>query len=492
MMNLDMKTAEETPLLDGFKLYKRRWLILAVFSLVSMTNEVIWISLSSITSIVKVYYGVDSLAVNWLSIIFMLLFVFVLISSYTLDRHGLKFTIIIGSVLNGIGSCLRCAGANRDGFVFVFIGNTFAALAQSFLMFIPPRLAAVWFGEHERATASAIGVLMNLFGISVGFLMATMVPNSSDMDLVKSRMSTLLISQAVVCSCLVLLSVLVIEERPPTPPSQSQALVMKLADRKAMQEIFEGKLVWDSSEEDKLEYADNGGADELVYKKPAESTKGAQSFQNIPNFRQSLLLLAKNKSFHILAQAYSIYFGCLGAYNTVLNEMIIWKYPGKEKEIGYLGCAANLFGVIAMFFCGVWLDRTKIYKKLSSVIISLCLISILVFTLILRYDDNFITLFVSFCVFGFFSFPFMSAGLEYAADMAYPISEGTTTCVVMLIANIYAAVLSNVLGVAVRSAGAHTAGYLLAACYAVSLVLVLVNDPPLKRTEVEKNLRAYR
>ena len=39
-------------------LYPRRWLVLLIFSLITMTNEVIWISLSSVSSIIKDYYQV--------------------------------------------------------------------------------------------------------------------------------------------------------------------------------------------------------------------------------------------------------------------------------------------------------------------------------------------------------------------------------------------------------------------------------------------------
>eukprot|EP00794_Sanderia_malayensis_P009021 gene9021-9985_t len=506
-MNLNHEDSlnEETRLLDnGFILYKRRWLILAVFSLVSMTNEVIWISLSSITSIVKVYYHVDSIAVNWLAIIFMLLFIFVIGSSYILDRFGLRFTIIMGAALNATGSCLRCVGANRDGFALVFIGNTCAALAQSLIMFIPPGLAAAWFGAHERATASAIGVMMNLLGISVGFLMATIVPNSPDMEFVGKQMSILLVSQAVVCTLLLVLSVLFIEEKPPTAPSQSQALLLRLADKKTMQKIFEGKIQWTSNQEDNLKFTDDDDVDfdddddDKSSFKTTESSISQSTDVNIvnnatidriPSFRESILLLLKSKSFHLLCQSYSLGFGCLGGYNVVLNGMITWKYPGKEREIGYLGCAANLFGVVAMFFSGVWLDRSKTYRKLIAIAMALCVLFIVIFNLLLNYDDNFVILFFSFCVFGFFSFPFFSCGLEYAADIMYPISEGTTSCVIMFVGNIYAVIISNILAIVVRKGGANIIGYILAGFYAVSLALVLVNQPRLKRSQMEESAR---
>ena len=39
----------------------------------------------------------------------------------------------------------------------MFMGNVIGGIGQSFLLFVPPTLSAVWFGEKERATASSIG-----------------------------------------------------------------------------------------------------------------------------------------------------------------------------------------------------------------------------------------------------------------------------------------------------------------------------------------------
>lgn len=47
-------------------------------------------------------------------------------------------------------------------FVVVMIGQTSAALAQPFLLGSPTKLAAVWFGADERATANMIASLSEL------------------------------------------------------------------------------------------------------------------------------------------------------------------------------------------------------------------------------------------------------------------------------------------------------------------------------------------
>ncbi|XP_065066476.1 uncharacterized MFS-type transporter C09D4.1-like [Rhopilema esculentum] len=488
-----------------YKLYRRRWTVLALFSLISMTNEVIWISLSSITSIVQEYYRVDAIAVNWLSMIYMLLYVLVVISSYILDKYGLRFTIIVGALLNAMGSCLRAIGANRDGFPLAFLGNTSAALAQCFILFVPPRLAAVWFGDHERATASAIGVLMNMFGVALGFLMGgTMVPSSKNMDCdVKQGMHVLLLSQAIFCSILAFVSLVVIKNAPLTPPSRSQELVLRLKYQPCFNDLNTNGENAHLMETDRgLPDSDEKNEEQKQAIKQQEtlldhdttnlkidenkSENHCTTYTHVPAFGESILILGKDKSFHLICQAYGFYFGLFAAYNTILNQMVISRYPGKEKEIGYMGFAAVNCGLFAIFFSGVWLDRTRRYKSLSVAIFTACAVTMVIFTLLLKYHDNFIILFISFCAFGFFSYPYMSAGLEHVAEVTYPVPEGTTSGILLLVGNIYGIILTYIVGAAIDNGGGDLGGYLMAACYVIGTLLVLINSAPLKRSEADK------
>ncbi len=484
-----------SPLLEKatYTLYKRRWLILAVYSLISMANEVIWISLSSINNIVKVYYGVSSLAVNWLSMIYLAMFICVAFTSYILDNYGLRFTIIIGAALNGIRSCLRCIGSSRDGFIFVFLGSAFSALAQTFLLFIPPRLAAAWFGEHERATASAIGVLMTMSGVAVGFLMGTMVPNSQDMDnAVRIALSKMLITQAVVCSVLVILAVVFVQDAPPTPPSRSQELFRQIKEGSLLKKVLErGNTPFPRNDEQLKNYAtinaENGQTKEAQNSDAdvGDMTSKIRSLK-IPNLRESILILSKDISFHLLCQAYAIYYALICAYSTILNQMIITKHPGKEKEIGYLGFSANLLGVSGMFLNGIWLDKTKRFRTLSISVNIICALTILIFTLLLTYHDNFTILFISFCVFGLFSYPYMSAGLEHAAEITYPIPEGTTSGILLLSGSIYGIIIIYIFGAVLERKASGVVGYIMVALYFICTVLTTIGKAPLKRSEADK------
>jgi len=460
-------------------LYKRRWLVLAVFSLISMTNEVIWISLSSITSIVKEYYDVSYIAVNWLSMIYMLFYIFVILAAYVLEKQGLKYTIVIGATLNGLGSCLRLIGANRDGFVFTFLGNASAALVQCFILFVPPTLAATWFGEKERATASAIGVLMNMLGVAIGFLMGgTMVPASKDYNgVVRHGMFNTLVAQAVFCSFMVICCVILVKNSPETPPSMSQVLLLKRKQNSELRKQRKNKVEAEKMITEKVIFTASTNSTEF-------STHSSEDHHL--GFIQSLKILSRDVNFHLVAQSYGFYFGLFAAYNTVLNQMCTVHYPGKEEQIGLMGFTSVILGLFGIFLAGLWLDKTKRYKFISIGTFACCTISLFVFTILLVYGGSFVAVFISFCIFGFFSYPFMTVGLEHAAEVTYPISEGITSGILLLLGNMYGIILTFIVGAIIEKGRSDIAGYIMTLLYLIGLGTVVLMKGELKRLQADR------
>lgn len=53
------------------------------------------------------------------------------------------------------------ASASPDLFAVAFAGQTVVAISQVFILSVPARLAAVWFGQNEVSSACSIGVFGN-------------------------------------------------------------------------------------------------------------------------------------------------------------------------------------------------------------------------------------------------------------------------------------------------------------------------------------------
>jgi FLVCR family feline leukemia virus subgroup C receptor-related protein len=67
--------------------YKRRWLVLVLFVLYSMSNAMQWIQYSIIANVVIKYYGVASSWVDWTSMVYMIFYVVLIVpGSWALDK----------------------------------------------------------------------------------------------------------------------------------------------------------------------------------------------------------------------------------------------------------------------------------------------------------------------------------------------------------------------------------------------------------------------
>ena len=101
---------------------------------------------------------------------------FVFLSSWVIGRFELRTAMLIGALLNAIGALVRYLGANN--FIVLMLGQvwlhfsrydtivmlsqTISSIAQTFILGVPARIAAVWFGANERALATSIGVCVCL------------------------------------------------------------------------------------------------------------------------------------------------------------------------------------------------------------------------------------------------------------------------------------------------------------------------------------------
>ena len=127
------------------------------------------------------------------------------------------------------------------------IGQTLAAIAQAFILFVPARLSAVWFGADEKNLSTALGVMANQvrgfaprapmlahaahcsacrrstltltplchtqLGVAVGFLVGPLLVDGGD------GMEGLLVAEAAFATVGAVLVLLLFANEPPVPPS---------------------------------------------------------------------------------------------------------------------------------------------------------------------------------------------------------------------------------------------------------------------------------
>jgi MFS family permease len=193
-----------------FKVYRYRWVVLAVFMFVNLTIQMLWISYSPITGPAAQFYGVSDLYIGWLSMIFMVAFIpFSLPASWAIDTFGFHKAVGLGVILMGVFGVLRgLAGANYS---LVFVCTLFIAIGQPFLLNAWAKVPARWFAVTERATAVGVVTLANLLGTAIGMVLTPILIETISIPTVQ-------LIYGVIAAFSAVLFLVLAKEYPPTPP----------------------------------------------------------------------------------------------------------------------------------------------------------------------------------------------------------------------------------------------------------------------------------
>lgn len=107
-----VKLLEPTGTTGDIKVYRKRWLVLAVFFFHLVGTNIAWITVGSIATEAECYYDVNVFWINSLSYVFYVTYVmFFGVATWFLERYGLRWSAIIGGCFNAAGTWLRFAGA---------------------------------------------------------------------------------------------------------------------------------------------------------------------------------------------------------------------------------------------------------------------------------------------------------------------------------------------------------------------------------------------
>ncbi|KAM4529107.1 choline/ethanolamine transporter flvcr2b isoform 1-T2 [Fundulus diaphanus] len=359
-------------------LYKRRWMIVLLFSSYSLCNSYQWIQYGIIGNIFMRFYDVDAFTIDWMSMIYMLTYIPLIFPvTWLLDRKGLRVIALVGTALNCVGTWVKVVSVRPDLFAVTFLGQFCCSLAQVFILGMPSKIASVWFGSEEVSTACSIGVFGNQLGCAIGFLLPPiLVPNVEDMDELANHIRTMFYITAGVATFLFILVIFVFQERPELPPTQAQATARTIPPE---------------------EYS----------------------------YTASILRLIRNKPFVLLIITYGLNVGCYYAVGTLLNRTIIRYHPGEEVNAGRIGLTIVIAGMVGSLICGIWLDRTKTYKQTTLAVYVMTLVGMIVYAATL--NQHIWVVFITAGSLGFFMTGYLPLGFEFAAELTYPESEGTSS-----------------------------------------------------------------
>ncbi|KAK2115147.1 hypothetical protein P7K49_005773 [Saguinus oedipus] len=181
----------------------------------------LWLSFAPVADVVAEHFGLSMEQINWLSLVYLVVSIpFGVAAIWVLDSVGLRGAVswtprhgplwdragapafgyeipaagepsratILGAWLNFAGSVLRIvpcvAAGTRNAFAFLMGGQSLCALAQTLVIFSPAKLAALWFPDHQRATANMLATMSNPLGILVANVLSpALVKKGEDIPL---------------------------------------------------------------------------------------------------------------------------------------------------------------------------------------------------------------------------------------------------------------------------------------------------------------------
>lgn len=213
-----------------------RWAILIFYSLIAIIIEIQWLTFASISEAAKAFYQVSNLGIDFLSIIYMIVFIVLSIpASYIIDTYGLKKGLLIGAWLTGIFGLLKAIGANN--YYVVLVAQTGLAVAQPFILNALTKMGAKWFPHNERATVAGIGTLAQYIGIIVALAVTPFLINEHIKGFGIGRMLTIYGILSVISAVLVILFV----KDPPAKTEINENSELRISPKRSIIYILKNK-----------------------------------------------------------------------------------------------------------------------------------------------------------------------------------------------------------------------------------------------------------
>ncbi|XP_074146085.1 choline/ethanolamine transporter FLVCR2 [Sminthopsis crassicaudata] len=371
------------------KVSKLRWAIVLLFSFYSLCNSFQWIQYGAVSNIFEHFYEVSTFSIDCLSMSFMVAYIPLLFPvAYLLEKCGLRTITLLGSALNCLGAWVKVGSLKPNLFPVTVVGQLICAVAQVFILGLPSSLAAVWFSEREVSTACSLAVFGNQVGIALGFLIPPLlIPNIDNREELAYHISIMFYMTGAVASLLFILVIFIFKEKPKYPPSQAQYLSYTMETQRT-------------------------------------------------SYFESIARLMKNPNFVLLLISYGLNTGSFYALSTLLNRMVILNYPGEEINAGRIGLTIIFSGMVGAMISGIWLDKTKTYKQTTLVVYCMSLVGMVAYTMTLSLGHLWIV-FLTAGILGFFMTGYLPLGFEFAVELTYPESEGMSSGLLNVSAQIF-------------------------------------------------------
>ena len=203
---------------DAIKVYRARWVVLAVYVIMASITQVLWLSFAPITGPAAAFFGRSDLMIGLLSMVFMIVYIVAAIpAAWAIDTWGFKAAAGLGAVLSAAFALVR--GFFAADYTIVLAAQIGIAFGQPLVIGAITKVAARWFPARERATASGLGTLALYLGPLAAMLLSPHL-------FLRSGMKGMLLIYGAAMAAAAVLFLVVAREHPPTPAGSDERVLM--------------------------------------------------------------------------------------------------------------------------------------------------------------------------------------------------------------------------------------------------------------------------
>ena len=205
-----------------YKVYGYRWVILAVFMLISIVIQLQWLTHAAVERPAEVYYSGQFnpnsfFNIDFLAMVYMLVYIVISIpASYIIDTYGIRKAIGLGAVIAGLSGLLK--GFYADSFRMVVIAQIGLAVAQPFVLNAVTAVTVRWFPLRERGLAAGLAILAQYLGIIFAMLITpAFIGTHPGLPGYGSGFPHMLMVYGWITFGVAVVTLLLLKEKPPTP-----------------------------------------------------------------------------------------------------------------------------------------------------------------------------------------------------------------------------------------------------------------------------------
>lgn len=441
---------------DNLRVYSMRFVICALFCVATFANQIMWVTFVPISNLAADYLGASTLQVNWLSIIWLVLYLpGTYLQAMLLDRYNLRTAVCIGAGMTVVGSLLRVLGASlrfaggkwaiSEGwqYAFQFIGQVIVAIVQPVFLNIPGNVSSAWFPPNERDVSTTFASVSGPIGNAIGSILPSLFVSANDSSReMEGNFLNLLLCEFFIALFAAALVFRYFESRPPTPPSESERMRQKLLEADKVK--IEGSLRASASGTHSAVDSHVNDIRSVFSSPPPMPPSDAEDAAGISpgSVWRQMCWLAGNRNYVLLFLAFSIGLGVFNLILTLVNQ-IMEPYGYSNDEAGYCNFALLITGLVGAAFTSKILETYKAYDTVIKVGFLGSLIAMMI--LIEGLEAGFELLCFGFALMGFFVLPLLPAVIECCAEITYPyVSEDIAVGAIFVSGNLTGAVFSFV------------------------------------------------